>query len=322
MTAICFGSLAYDRLLTYSGAFTDSLMADKLDLVSLSFVAEGLNIAVGGTGGNIAYNLGLLGEKPITVGCLGSDPDGADYLRHFTEMGLSTSGIKVHQGHATAGCTIATDKNNSQFTFFHPGAMMLPSGFDLSQLAAPLTDHLVIISPAGFDEMKSLAADCRRLGLRFIFDPGQQIPAFSGPEMIEMLEESYMLICNEYEFGLFCEKTGLNRESIFQYTQTVVVTLGEKGSELLVPGRGSQHIPSIPLGHLSAVNPTGAGDAFRAGLIKGLMMGEHLVTACRLGSTVASFCVEATEGPQSQKFTLAQVAGRHASAFKEQLNLF
>jgi Sugar kinases, ribokinase family len=319
MTLICSGSLAYDRLLSYSGVFADSIIADKLNMLNVSYVADQLKVAYGGTAGNIAYNLGLLGEKPLIVSSLGDDPDGGDYLRRIGSWGFPLTTVKVQPGYMTAGCTIATDLNNNQFTFFHPGAMMAPSGFDPAELPQPYESHLAIVSPGGPQDMKSLCAAYHRLGLRFIFDPGQQIPLLSPEELAEMLEGAFIFICNEYEFELYKKKTGLSTDELFCRTEAIIVTKGEKGSELLVPGRGSQHISPVPVKQVA--NPTGAGDAYRAGLMKGLARREHLVTACRLGATVAAFCVESEGGPQHQTFSPAQVMARHASAFKEQINL-
>ncbi|UQZ87960.1 carbohydrate kinase family protein [Deltaproteobacteria bacterium Smac51] len=318
MSIACFGSLAFDRLMSYPGRFSDHLIADKLDQVSLSLLVDKVKRVYGGTAGNIGYNLQLLGEKPYIIGSLGDDPDGQDYADRIKGWGLPLDGVKLHSGQMTAGCVIASDENNSQFTFFHPGAMNLPSGFDLGTLA-PGQDHLVIISPAGADEMRSLAADCRRLGLKFIFDPGQQIPALGKEGLLEALEEAHMLICNEYELNMFQQSTELSLDEIFSRTEVIVMTKGAAGSDLLVHGRGSQHIMAVPVRVLGS-DPTGAGDAFRAGLLKGLAMGEHLITACRLGATVAAFRVEG-ESTQSHTFTLMEVMGRHASAFNEQVNL-
>jgi len=318
MTLICSGSLAFDRLMSYPAIFADSIIADKLDMMNVSFVTDKVKLVYGGTAGNIAYNLGLLGEKPLVAGSLGDDSDGADYLRRLAALDLPLNAIKVQPGCITAGCTIATDQKNNQITFFHPGAMSVSSGFDPAELPKPYDQHLAIVSPGGAEEMTTLCADYRRLGIRFIMDPGQQIPRFSGPELIDMLEGSFILICNEYEFELFKKSTELSTEDLFRHTQIIIVTKGDNGSELLVPGRGSQHISFVAARQV--VNPTGAGDAFRAGLMKGLIAGEHLVTACRLGATVAAFCVE-VEGTQDQRFTLAEVTARYAATFKEQINL-
>lgn len=321
MTIICSGSLAIDRLYSFPGSFADNIIADKIEMMNVCFVVDTSSAAFGGTAGNIVYNLGLLGEKPCTVACLGDDGDGKNYLNWLAEQNLPLDSIKVLPGRSTAGCTITTDKKSNQITCFHPGAMMTPSGFDPAMLPQPYNQHLAIVSPGGPDEMKNLCKAYRELGFRFILDPGQQITMFSGKELIDMLEGSSMLICNEYEFELLREYSGLNIEGLFSYTEAVIVTKGPGGSDLIVPGRGSQHIDALPVAKVA--NPTGAGDAYRAGLLKALAKErpEHLISACRLGATVAAFCVENEGGPQTHSFTPAKVASRHASFFKEQIQL-
>lgn len=317
MTLICSGSLAFDRLMSYPGVFADSFIAEKLDLLNVSFLVDKVELAYGGTAGNIAYNLGLLNEKPLIAANLGDDPDGDDYRRRMEQLGFPQDALGVCPGYKTAGCTIITDARNNQLTFFHAGAMFAPGPFQPADMPAPHQEHLAIVSAGGPEEMKRLCAEYRRLGFRFIFDPSQQIHAFSGEDLTAMIEGSFIFCCNEYEYELFRKITGLSAEEIFRHTEVVIVTKGENGSELMVPGRGSQHVAAVPPRRV--VNPTGAGDAFRAGLMKGLVMGEPLVTACRLGATVASFCVEES-GTQEHAFTVGEVAARHASAFREQLN--
>lgn len=321
MTIICSGSLAIDRLFNFPGSFADNIIADKIDVMNVCFVVDKAASAFGGTGGNIAYNLSLLGEKPLLAASLGDDPDGKSYLNRLKDLGLPTDGIKIHSGHMTAGCTITTDLNRNQITCFHPGAMLLPSSFELSSLPQPYNQHLAIVSPGGPEEMKSLCRTYQELGVRFLFDPGQQVSMFNDKELIGMLDGSKIFICNEYEFELFREISGLDTDGLFCHTEAIIVTKGAEGSNLIVPGRGSQHISAVPVQR--EANPTGAGDAYRAGLLKALgkERPEHLVTACRLGATVAAFCVETEGGPQDHSFTPAKVAGRHAAFFKEQIVL-
>ena len=318
MTLICSGSLAFDRLQSFPGIFADSLISEKLDMLNVCFLVDSVKRVYGGTAGNIAYNLGLLGEKPLIVASLGDDPDGEDYRRRLTEQGFPLDAVVTQKNHMTSGAVISTDKTNNQITFFHPGAMSVSTGFDPASMPSPVSDHLAIVSPGGSEEMKSLCEAYRKSGVKFIFDPGQQLPVFNKEELVGMLEGSSIFICNEYEYELFKKITGLDADGIFCHTETIVVTRGEEGSDLMVPGRGSQHIAPVPASQV--INPTGAGDAFRAGLLKGLANGEHLVTACRLGSVVAAFCVEA-DGTQEHHFTPMQVMGRHAAAFNEQVNL-
>jgi adenosine kinase len=313
MTVICSGSLAFDRLALYPGRFGDLIISDKIDTLNVCFLVERVERVHGGTAGNICYNLWLMGLKPLVVTSVGDDPDGHDYIERFKNWDLEVSQIQIVKEEATAGVYIATDQDGNQLTFFNPGAMVKQTPFDPKTLPGSPDDHLAIISPGGFTDMERLAAQYRELGLKFIFDPGQQIPVFSGKQLIDMLDGSIMLITNEYELDLFLQKTSLTQDELFRYTTAVVTTLGSKGSRLITP-RGAQHIMTAPIMEMG--NPTGAGDAYRAGLLAALSHGEGILSSCRLGSTVASFCVEA-EGTQKHFFTPGQLLTRHFRTFKE-----
>jgi adenosine kinase len=313
MTIILSGSLAFDRLAVFPGLFTDNILADKLSLLNVCFLVDRVDRVHGGTAGNIAYNLHLLGEKPLVVAAVGDDPDGRDYLARLSEWGLSAQEVRLTPGLATAGAYIATDSSGNQLLFFHPGAMMAETPFDPAALAGPVESHMAIVSPGGFGDMLRLAARYRELGMRFICDPGQQTPAFSGDKLIELLDGSTMLMTNEYELEVFKDRTGLSESELFRYTSSVLTTMGSKGSRLSTP-RGAQHVMAVPVANVG--NPTGAGDAYRAGALAALAHGEDILSACRLGSTVASFCVEA-EGTQGHRFTPGEVLARHFRAFRE-----
>jgi adenosine kinase len=313
MTIICSGSLAFDRLALYQGRFSDLIIADMISKLNVCFLVEKVERVHGGTAGNISYNLFLMGLKSLVVTSIGDDPDGKDYLARLESWGLSLSEINVVSTDATAGAYIATDLDNNQLLFFNPGAMLVETPFDPKNLPGDPAEHLAIISPGGFTDMERLANRYRELGIKFIFDPGQQIPVFSCPQLIEMLDGSLMLMTNEYELDLFLQKTSLTEESLFHYTTAVVTTLGARGSKLSTP-RGAQHIMPAPITEMG--NPTGAGDAYRAGVLAALAHGEDLLSACRLGSTVASFCVQA-EGTQKHFFTPGQLLTRHFRTFKE-----
>jgi adenosine kinase len=313
MTIICSGSLAFDRLASYQGRFGDLIIPEMISRLNVCFLVDKIERVHGGTGGNICYNLKLMDQKPLLVTSIGDDPDGRDYLARLADWGFDTAQIYVVSGEATAGAYIATDIDENQLLFFNPGAMVVQTPFEPKTLPGSPSDHLAIISPGGFADMERLAVQYRELGIRFIFDPGQQIPVFSAEQLINMLDGSLMLITNEYELDLFLKKTNLSQESLFHYTTAVVTTLGPKGSRLSTP-RGAQHIMPAPIAEMK--NPTGAGDAYRAGVLAGLAHGEDILSSCRLGSTVASFCVEA-EGTQGHFFTTGQLLSRHFRTFKE-----
>ncbi|MDR1314637.1 MAG: carbohydrate kinase family protein [Deltaproteobacteria bacterium] len=318
MTIIVSGSLAFDRLAEYGGMFTDLILPEQLNILNVCFLVDKVERFHGGTAGNIAYNLALLGESPFVVSSVGDDPDGKDYLAKLKEWGLDPSGIKTDPERATAGAYIATDRAERQLIFFNPGAMQGETALGWEDLPkGPSGEVLGIVSPGGFSDMKIMSSMYRDNNAPFIFDPGQQVPAFTGEELLGMLDGASLLVVNEYELKLFLEKMALPADGLFRYAQAVLVTLGEKGSRLDTP-RGSQHVLPVRAG--SVVNPTGAGDAYRAGLLKGLKSKLPVLSACRLGSAVASFCVEAP-GTQEHRFTLDEALDRVRRTFKEDLKI-
>ncbi|MDR2455192.1 MAG: carbohydrate kinase family protein, partial [Deltaproteobacteria bacterium] len=295
------------------GLFSDNILADKLSLLNVCFLVDRVDRVHGGTAGNIAYNLHLLGEKPQVIASVGDDPDGRDYLARLAEWGLSTAEVQEAPGLSTPGAYIATDSSGNQLLFFHPGAMAAKTSFDPGTLPGSPGSHHAIVSPGGFADMLRLSAKYRELGLPFICDPGQQTPAFTGDELIELLDGSVLLMTNEYELEIFKQRTSLSEHDLFRHTTAVLTTLGAKGSRLSTP-RGSQHVLAVPISKVG--NPTGAGDSYRAGVLASLSHGESLISACRLGATVASFCVEA-EGTQGHRFSPGEVISRHFRAFRE-----
>ncbi|MDR2422473.1 MAG: carbohydrate kinase family protein [Deltaproteobacteria bacterium] len=315
MAIICSGSLAFDRLSQFPGRFRDHILAEKLDFLNICFLVDQVDRAHGGTAGNIAYNLTLLGEKPLLVSAVGRDHDGQDYLDRLKSWDLDLTYVGQCD-EPTSGAYICTDQDGNQLSFFNPGAMSHQTDFDLKALPDPPEKHLAIVSPGGFSDMKKLCRLYREAGVRYIFDPGQQVPVFSGEELLEMLDGSIMMVANDYETGLILAKTGLKLEDLFQYTATVITTLGAEGSLLTTP-RGAQRVMPGPVE--VAVNPTGAGDAFRAGLLKALYHNEEIITACRLGSIVASFSVEGP-GTQGHYFNPGAVLARLFRVFRETVN--
>ncbi|MDR3155297.1 MAG: carbohydrate kinase family protein [Deltaproteobacteria bacterium] len=317
MTIVVSGSLAFDRLASYGGRFSDLIIQEKLDTLNVCFLVDKVERYHGGTAGNIAYNLRLLGEQPFIVSSVGDEADGKDYLERIRQWGLATDGVHAEPGLSTAGCYIATDSAGKQLIFFNPGATVVETRIGWEELPRDSSGILGIVSPGGVKDMERLSGIYRRRQAPFVFDPGQQVPIFSGEELLGMLDGSLMLAVNEYELSLFLEKVSMAEGDLFRYTQTVLVTLGEQGSRLITP-KGSQHI--LPVRPARTVNPTGAGDAYRAGLLKGISAKLPLLSACRLGSAVASFCLEA-QGTQEHRFTLEEALSRVRKTFKEDLRL-
>jgi adenosine kinase len=301
------GSLAYDRIMNFPGIFSDHILPDKLDILNVAFNVNGLSERFGGTAGNIAYNLGLLDEKPVIVATAGKDFD--RYDSWLKENGLSTYGIRIVEEEFTAGAYITTDESDNQITCFNVGAMGHSSGVGFGDVAKD--PALAIISPGSTDDMNAYSAEFKELGIPYIFDPGQSIPVLSGEEITEMITGARMLISNDYELELIQQKTGLDRTGILERTPVLVTTLGEKGSRI-VSAEGEDQVPTVPADQV--VDPTGAGDAYRAGLIKGMITGKTLGEAARMGAVCASFAV-ARRGTQEHAFTLEAFRKRYQQAF-------
>ena len=305
MTMYINGSMAYDRIMNFGGSFSDSILPDKIHIMNVSFMIDRLDEKLGGCAGNIAYSLAVLGEKSVIVSSVGRDFD--RYEESLAKLGLPLDGIRRREDELTPGAYIITDINNNQITAFNPGAMRHSAEFAFAT-AGP--DDIVIVSPGNLDDMRSIPRTCKQKGAKCIYDPGQQLPVLTGDDLVEAINGSYMLICNDYEFELVCKKSGKTPAELLAMTQHIIVTLGEKGSRVQ-SGASTEIVPVAP--PRQVIDPTGAGDAYRSGLLKGLSLGLSVVEAARIGSTTASFCVEA-HGTQAP-FTLEECRQRHTSTF-------
>jgi adenosine kinase len=290
------GSLALDRIMNFPGKFADHILPDKIHILNVCFLVDGLNEYFGGTAGNIAYNLALLGEKPLILGCAGKDF--APYAERLKGLGLSLAGIRQVESQFTAGAYITTDETDNQITGFNPGAMREPCGYGFpAKHEGPV---MAIISPGNVQDMIELPAYFKKAGIPYIFDPGQQITALSGEQMQSAIEGSFALCTNDYELELVMKATGLSRAELLKRTGALVTTLGDQGS---IIAEGSKETKVAPVKVPKALDPTGAGDAFRAGMLKGLCLGQSLPQAAELGSVCAAFCV-AKKGTQEHSFTM------------------
>ncbi len=307
MALYVVGSLAFDRIMTFPGKFEEHILPEKLHILNVCFLIDRFEQKRGGTGGNIAYSLALLGEKPVIVACAGWDF--GEYETLLTELGLPLDGIRITNEYITAGAYITTDLASNQITGFYPAAMNLPSTYDFPN-ADPERD-IAIIGPTNVDDMKRLPALFREKGIRYIFDPGQQIPVFSGEELLEAMTGSAVVIANDYEIELICQQTHKTRNELRALTGCLIVTMGEEGS--IVYEAGGQSRIGIARAE-RVVDPTGCGDAYRAGLLKGMNAGLPMPDCARMGAVCASFCVEHA-GPQEQSFSLADFAARYQAAF-------
>ncbi len=303
------GSLAYDRIMDFPGRFADHILPEKIHILNVCFMVNGLTERFGGTAGNIAYNLALLGEKPVILATAGRDF--GPYRDWLAQLGLPLTGIKEIPEEFTAGAYITTDQADNQITGFNPGAMKHASGYRFDNLTAAA--DLAIVAPGSLEDMLVYSRAYKARGVRYIFDPGQSIPAWGGGELQEMATGAFALIANDYELEMFRQKTGLDEAGLRRLTGTVIVTRGEEGS-YLVTAQGRAEIAAAPAGRV--LDPTGAGDAYRAGLLKGLALGLSWLEAARLGAVLASFSVE-QQGTQEHRVALPEFWGRYQENFGE-----
>jgi len=294
------GSLALDRIMNFPGKFADHILPDKIHILNVCFLVDGMSEYFGGTAGNIAYNLALLGEKPLILGCAGKDF--AAYGQRLDGLGLSSAGIRTVDDQFTAGAYITTDESDNQITGFNPGAMRERCGY---RFPARHDDGvLAIVSPGNVADMLELPEYFKQAGIPYIFDPGQQITSLSGEQMTRAITGSLALCTNDYELEMVMKATGLTRAELLKRTGALVTTLGEHGSIIAQGGPDGLTEVRVPAVKVQkALDPTGAGDAFRAGLMKGLCLGQTLAEAAALGSVCAAWCVE-KKGTQEHHFTL------------------
>jgi adenosine kinase len=302
MQVIVCGSLAYDRIMVFPGYFSDHILPEKIHVLNVSFTVDGMKERFGGTAGNIAYALSLMGENPLISATIGHDYQG--YFKWFRDNGISTENIRIIEDEFTASAYITTDRADNQITGFNPGAMKYSSALDFDRLNPKET--IVIVSPGNLENMRDYPGFCKARGIDYIFDPGQSLPMLKADELVRAIDGCRILICNDYELELITSMTGLNRAALQGLAGTIVVTKGELGS-LVFTGDGEINIPAVK--PRMVVDPTGAGDAYRGGLISGLVRGEGMEHSARMGSVCASFAVECY-GTQDYRFSPGEFSER------------
>jgi adenosine kinase len=301
------GSLAYDRIMDFPGRFADHILPEKIHILNVCFMVNGMTERFGGTAGNIAYNLALLGEKPVILATAGKDF--GPYREWLANLGLPLFGVRPILEELTAGAYITTDKADNQITGFNPGAMKHPSCYSFDGVNPEKA--MAIVAPGNLEDMLAYTRRYKDLGLPYIFDPGQSIPALSAPELKEMATGALGLIANDYELELYRRKTGLKEGQLLKMAAAVIITRGEDGSIVLSAG-GKEEIPAARARQV--VDPTGAGDAYRAGLLKGLAQGLTWSLAARMGAVLASFAVE-QQGTQEHRVAITEFWERYAQNF-------
>jgi adenosine kinase len=302
MNIVICGSLAYDRIMDFPGHFSDHILPEKIHVLNVCFQIDGIREKFGGTAGNIAYALRLMGERPEISASIGRDYH--TYLEWLTKNEISTRLIRIVEEELTASAYITTDKADNQITGFNPGAMKFTSKLDFDTLDPKNT--FLIISPGNLEDMIKYPKLCKSKGIEYIFDPGQSLPMLNYKDLVQAIEGSKILICNDYELDLIMNKTGLNRKELVSLTGSIIVTLGDLGSQIF-SGEGDI---KIPIARARTVkDPTGAGDSYRGGLISGLAQGKEMTDCALMGSVCASFAVE-NYGTQEYTFTLDEFKAR------------
>jgi adenosine kinase len=306
MSIVVTGSIAYDYLMSFPGKFTEHFLPEHMSRVSLSFLVDSMDKRRGGCAPNIAYTLALLGETPRLMATAGQDFD--DYRRWLDAAGVDTSLVGVVDGKFTASFFCSTDVENNQIASFYTGAMAHAA--ELSFRNAP-DCTLAIVSPNDPAAMVQYAEECRTLRVPFIWDPGQQCARMSGPELRDGLTGAYIIICNDYELELLRQKTSMNEAEMLDHTRALVVTKGEHGCSIYTAD-GQVDVPAVPPTRI--VDPTGVGDAFRSGLMKGLARNADLEVCAKLGAVAATYALEHLGG-QSHAFTWPEFAARYEAHF-------
>lgn len=305
------GSLALDRIMIFPGKFADHILPDKIHILNVCFLLDGMAEHFGGTAGNIAYNLAMMEEKPLILACVGKDFDA--YGKRLDGLGLSRAGIRTVADQFTAGAYITTDESDNQITGFNPGAMRERCGYQFP--ASHQGKVMGIISPGNVQDMVELPEYFKKAGIPYIFDPGQQITALTGEQMTQAITGSYALCTNDYELEMVMKATGLSKADLLGRTGALVTTLGEQGS---IISQGADEVKVAAVKVEKALDPTGAGDSYRAGLLKGLSLGWTLAEAAMIGAAAAAFCVE-KKGTQEHTFTLESLSARMKAAYGKTL---
>ena len=306
MKLIVTGSIAFDYLMQFPGKFTEHILAEHLQRVSLSFLVDSMDKRRGGCAPNIAYTLALLGERPYLVATAGQDF--REYDEWLQAAGVDTSHVHHVPDKFTASFFCSTDTENNQIASFYIGAMANASELSLRTLHDP---GLVIISPNDPGAMVQYAEECRTMGVPFIFDPGQQCARLSGDELRVGISGARLVISNDYEFELIRQKTGMDEQQMLQHASALMITRGEDGSSVYEsPTRID--VPAITPHRI--VDPTGVGDAFRGGLMKGMAVGKSLKECAQLGAVAATYALEHLGG-QSHAYTKKEFTDRYAEHF-------
>lgn len=302
MKIIISGSLAYDRIMDFPEKFSDHILPDKIHVLNVCFQVNGVTENFGGTAGNIGYALKLLGQTPYISATIGQDNH--RYYDWLNKNDISMDLIQAIDTELTAGAYITTDKADNQITGFNPGAMKYSSELDFHELDPDNT--MLIVSPGNLDDMVNYPQMAREKKIDYIFDPGQALPMLQPQDLKSAIEGARLLVVNDYEFDMVLSKTEMTKNELLTVAGDTIITLGEHGSQI----HSAEGIIKIPACTAKQViDPTGAGDAFRGGLLCGMQSGKSLQDSAQLGSVCASFAVECY-GTQVYDFTTEEFNDR------------
>lgn len=307
------GSLAFDYIMDYKGLFSDNIMADKIHKINLSFLLSDLKKQRGGTAGNIAFNLTLL-KSPVSIFAAAGN-DFGDYGDFLKRQGVDTSSIKIVKDKPTASAFIMTDKTDNQIIGFYPGAMSNSADYSLKDLKEK--PEFVVISPNDPAAIIKFSDECRDLKLPFMADFGMQLPMLEKSQVKQIIKGAKILIGNDYEMALLSQKSKVKGQKLLEMVEILITTLGEKGSLIQTK---DQKIEIKPGKATEVLDPTGAGDAYRAGFLAGFLKGFDLKTCGQMGSISSCFAVE-KYGTTSHSFSLKEFCERYKENFGETLHL-
>ena len=306
MSALICGSLAYDTIMVFPDQFKEHILPDKVHILNVAFQVPEMRREFGGVAGNIAYNLRLLGGKPYPMATVGDDF--GPYADHLDRLGISRRYVRHVEGEYTPQAFITTDIDDNQITAFHPGAMQFSY---LNRVADTDGIRIGIVAPDGKQAMLQHSADFVKARIPHIFDPGQAMTLFNGDELKQLIRDAKYIVLNDYEFQLIKERTGLDGKAIAEQVEALIVTQGAEGSVLRTRD-GAREIGAVEPDAVQ--DPTGCGDAFRSGLLYGLLNDLDLTTCCRIGSVMGAIKV-AQLGPQNHTPTFDEIEQRFFDAF-------
>jgi len=313
MSILISGTLAYDYIMDFPDTFKEHILPDQLHILNVCFVVEKLSREYGGTAGNIAYNMNMLAGQPLVLAPLGTD--GKDYLDYLTDLKIKTDYVSLSKDKLSASAHITTDKDDNQITAFYNGAANEAIDLSIKDVSGDI--KLALISPARKDAMVKHAKECQEKQIPFCFDPGQQMTALTAQDLMAAIGQAKFYIGNDYEIKMTAEKTGWGVKELLNHVEVVITTLGDKGSIITTSDQVIE-VKACPAE--SVEDPTGAGDAYRAGFFTSYVQGHGLKTCGQVGSVAATYAVE-HYGTQNHKFTIDEFKQRYQETYGETISL-